>query len=95
MFSINQKKENGAGFSFSIDKILELETIKNKSIINKSKRVLITYNEKSKYKEALKQQIKFHGQGFIAMVELTPCKTEKEAKDLLINRGYEKLIWIE
>ena len=46
-------------------------------------KVAINSNEKSKYKEALKQQIKFHGQGFIAMVELTPCKTEKEAKDYI------------
>ncbi|AAP99980.1 MULTISPECIES: ATP phosphoribosyltransferase regulatory subunit [Prochlorococcus] len=92
-FTTSIENETGAGFSFSIDKIRELK-LKVEYDDKKVARTLIAFSKSKRYEDALEKQLEIHRKGSMAMVELKPCDTKKEAEFLVNKRGFDKLVWI-
>ena len=93
LFGENGQGGSGAGFSFEVDKIRELQLKGNTNKIIKEK-VLITYSPKRKYEDALDRQVELHNKGLIAMVEFEACDSEQKANALLEKIGYDRIEWI-
>ncbi|KGG15256.1 MULTISPECIES: ATP phosphoribosyltransferase regulatory subunit [unclassified Prochlorococcus] len=93
IFSETNKEETGAGFSFSIDNIREMQE-EISSIKDRQEKVLIAYNDNKLYQDALILQSQLHDKGVIAMVELNPCETKSLAKEISIKRSFDRVEWI-
>ncbi|KGG12483.1 MULTISPECIES: ATP phosphoribosyltransferase regulatory subunit [Prochlorococcus] len=94
IFDANNKEHSGAGFSYSIEKIKELDIL-SEQIKNKTEKILIAYSPSKNIKDALRSQHLFHLEGKIAIIELKSCKNENTAKELLKLRDCNKLYWID
>ena len=83
----------GLGFSFAIDKIRELliDSIKNNE---SNQKIMIAYSKNSRLEDALKSQSYWHEKGFIAQVELKPFDKKEDADRLSMERGFNKLEWL-
>ncbi len=93
MFGQRNRNEKAAGFSFSLDRIRELKQ-KTKHITTSKFKTLIVYSLNKMYEDALQEQLNLHSKGITAMVELEPCDSKESAKQLMVKRGFDKLLWI-
>ena len=89
------KNENaGLGFTFDIDKTRDIfqedqirSTPKNK--------VLIAFSKNRNIKDALEIQRDLHLNGQIAVIELSECENRNTAMELLLQRKFNKLEWLD
>ena len=94
IFGDLETNESGAGFSISIDNIRELENIYHRGT-DSQKRILIAYSKKKSYEDAISRQSYYHSKGLIAMVELEALDSKAEACELIKQRGFDELEWLE
>ena len=94
IFGDLETNESGAGFSISIDNIRELENIYHRGN-DSQKRILIAYSNKKSYEDAISRQSYYHSKGLIAMVELEALDSKAEACELIKQRGFDELEWLE
>ncbi len=94
IFGDTEKNESGAGFSISIDTIRELDNSCHKNSISR-KRILIAYSKKRSYEDAISKQSYYHSKGLIAMVELDALNSKAEGIELIKERGFDELDWLD
>ncbi len=93
--SFGQDKLNsgGVGFSFSVEKLKELDMVRSLKKEN-TEMTLIAYKDKKDIESAFGRQNELHKIGRRAKVELLPCPNETKAKELVPKRGCNNLIWL-
>ncbi|ABX08792.1 ATP phosphoribosyltransferase regulatory subunit [Prochlorococcus marinus] len=93
MFNENPEDEIAAGFSYSIDKIRELNT-RLETFDTNPERILVAYGPNKTIKDAIECQAKLHEKGYVAIIELNSCINEDHAMKLVNQRKCTKLKWI-
>tara|TARA_Y100000589_G_scaffold330270_1_gene379393 strand:+ start:3506 stop:4657 length:1152 start_codon:yes stop_codon:yes gene_type:complete len=86
-------KENfptGLGFSISIDNLRKV--IKEEE--QKYKKVLLVFKNNNDLSKALEEQKKHHQLGIISIVEINPCKNQKQAEYLMNENNCTEIKWI-
>ena len=91
-FAGKKKTSAGVGFSYAVDKVRELNSIKYAEAIERIN--YITYQTNVKIDKALELQRKLHSENKKAIVDFTPCENKQEAENRFKLNPYADLVWL-